>query len=114
MHVEVINEGAVTVMVVSGSLVVGDSERRMTNTVDQLLSAGRVRLVIDLAGVDAIDSAGLGSLVRAVSASRDAGGEAKLANPSERTRRLLDVTLMSSVFEIYENAEAALGSFARA
>lgn len=111
MHIEVIHEGEITILAVTGNLVVGDSERRMASTVNQLLSAGRARLVIDLAGVDAIDSAGLGSLVRAVSLSRDAGGETKLASPSERTKRLLDVTMMSSVFEIYEDAGAALGSF---
>ena len=69
------------------------------------------RLVLDLGGVEAIDSAGLGELVLLHMWAHAAGCEVKLAGASADIRQLLELTNLASVFEIYASAEQALGSF---
>jgi anti-anti-sigma factor len=114
MKIEVVDDGPITVLNLSGNLVIGEAESALASTVARLVAGGKCNFLIDLGGIVVIDSSGLGSLVRAYSAARDAGGEAKFANPTVRTRKLLDLTMMSSVLDIYDDAESALCSFERA
>jgi anti-sigma B factor antagonist len=75
-----------------------------------LTGAGVTRLVIDLSGVDFLDSAGLGVLVGARKRVRQAdevAGEVRLVVPEPRLRRLLTLTGLDLVFPLFdERAEA--------
>lgn len=66
-------------------------------------------LVLDLAGVDAIDAAGVGLLV----SLQAAGIYLKLANPKEQVREVLRVTQLESVFEICESPSTEPGDVTR-
>ena len=74
---------------------------------------GHTRVLVDLAGVSYIDSAGLGELVRSHSTIRNLGGSLKLFNPTKRLRDLLLVTQLATVFGEYdyEGETQALASF---
>lgn len=69
------------------------------------------RIVLDLAGVDYIDSAGLGTLVAGAASVRRAGGELKLANLTARVRDLMQITRLSTLFEVYDSLDKARSSF---
>lgn len=79
----------------------------------RLRSAGdsHKRIVLDLAGVDYIDSAGLGTLVAGAASVRRAGGELKLANLTARVRDLMQITRLSTLFEVYDSLDKARSSF---
>jgi anti-sigma B factor antagonist len=65
---------------------------------------GNKRIVLDLTGVEYIDSSGLGALVSVYLAAGKAQCELELANPKPRVRDLLKITKLSSIFEGHQFA----------
>lgn len=60
---------------------------------------GNKRIVLDLTGIEYIDSSGLGALVSVYMAAGRAQCELELANPKPRVRDLLKITKLSTIFE---------------
>jgi len=81
---------------------------QMRDAALQLISAGVVRLVIDLSATEYMDSAGLGTLVGLRKRLRESGGELLLAAPKPRVRRLLDITGLDQILAVHEDVAAAL------
>jgi anti-sigma B factor antagonist len=104
-------DGDITILTVTGDLVIGDGETTFKRTVTQLLEEGRVNLLVDLSAVGFLDSSGLGALVRALTQSQKEGGQTKLLNAGPQVRKLLQMTKLDSVFEIHDDMEAAVSSF---
>ena len=77
----------------------------------EAVAAGHRRLVIDLAGVEFIDSTGLGSLVSGLKATRVAGGDLRLARPAEQARTILKLTTLDRVLKPYATTEEALAGY---
>jgi anti-sigma B factor antagonist len=111
MNLETRDDGAVTIITVTGDLVIGDPETAFKKTVTRLLEEGRVNLLVDLSAVGFLDSSGLGALVRALTLSQKEGGHAKLLHAGPQIRKLLQMTKLDSVFEIHDDMEAAVSSF---
>jgi anti-sigma B factor antagonist len=76
-----------------------------------LVAGGSSRVVVDLAGVPFLDSSGLGALIAGLKSARQAGGDLRIAAPSEQTRLVLRLTNMERMLTPYATAEEA---FARA
>lgn len=70
---------------------------------------GSFHLVLDLTGVDFIDSFGLGVLVGALKRTRLAGGDVRLVVPEPRIRRVLEVCDLDRVFDIVDTVGSATG-----
>ena len=111
MSVSVRQDGSVTVLTVDGDLVIGDPEALFKKTVARLLEEGHARLLVDLSAVRFLDSSGLGALVRAMTTSQSEGGQTKLVGVGPQVRKLLEMTKLDSVFEMYEDLETAAASF---
>lgn len=69
---------------------------------------GSTRLVIDLAETQFMDSSGLGALIAALKTSRQAGGDLRIARPTEQVQVVLELTKMNTVLRPYPTVEAAL------
>jgi anti-sigma B factor antagonist len=104
-------DGGVTIVTLSGDLVIGDAEAAFKKTVSRLLEEGKVQLVVDCAGLRYVDSSGLGSLVRALTTSQHEGGGTRLLYVPPTLRKLLELTRLDSVFEMFEARDAAVSSF---
>jgi anti-sigma B factor antagonist len=104
-------DGDITILTVTGDLVIGEPETTFKKTVTQLLEEGRVNLLVDLSNVGFLDSSGLGALVRALTQSQKEGGQTKLLNAGPQVRKLLQMTKLDSVFEMHSDLEAAVSSF---
>lgn len=104
-------DGRVTVLTVTGDLVIGEPEAAFKKTVSRLLEEGRVFLLVDLKDTGFLDSSGLGALVRALTHSRKEGGQTKLVHAGSQVRKVLEMTKLDSVFEIHDNLEEAVSSF---
>jgi len=104
-------DGDITILTVTGDLVIGEPETTFKRTVTELLEEGRVNLLVDLSAVGFLDSSGLGALVRALTQSQKEGGQTKLLNAGPQVRKLLQMTKLDSVFEIHDDMEAAVSSF---
>lgn len=102
----------VTIFDVSGRLVFsGGEESLLRNEVAARVSAGDRKLLVDLSSVTYIDSGGVGSLVTAYLHTVRRGGQLKLVCPNERVCRVLKITHLTSVLDVFENQAEALKSF---
>lgn len=102
----------VTIIDLNGRVVLGDGTQEITDTVKKLLTEGKVRLLINLAGVDKMDSTGLGAMVGSYASADRQNASLKLLKPMERIKDLLVITKLITVFDIFDNEEAAIQSFA--
>jgi anti-sigma B factor antagonist len=73
--------------------------------------AGTPKIVVNLNGVDSIDSGGLGILVGLLVSARNRGGELKLVSPRKRVKDLLRRTNLHAIFGVYENNDEAVAAF---
>ena len=96
----------------SGRIVFGEESAHLRDTVKKLVSENN-RVVLNLSGINYIDSGGLGTLVALYTSARNAGGSIKLANLTQRVGDLLQVTKLLTVFEVYDNEEKAIASFSK-
>ena len=88
----------VTVLALSGKLMIGEGDVMLREKVAELVEDGRRRVVLDLADVPYVDSAGLGEIVRSYTALQRKNGLLKLRNPSKRIHDLLSVTKLLKFF----------------
>jgi anti-sigma B factor antagonist len=103
--------GDVTILQLSGRLELEDGDVILRDAVNRLVEAGRVKIVLDMKEVTRLDSAGIGMLVSKYLTARRGGGVIKILHPTERTDHLMDITKLTTVFEIYDDEEKALRSF---
>lgn len=99
-----------TVISCSGRIVLGDESAKLRHVVKEEL-AGCNRVVLDLGGINHIDSTGLGALAGLHTSARKAGGNIKLANVNSHLYDVLGVTRLLTIFELYNTAEDAAGTF---
>lgn len=111
MELDVREDGRVTILTLKGDLGIGDSETLFKRTVSRLLEEGKVHLLLDCTGLRFVDSTGLGAIVRALTTSQHEGGQTKLLGVGPNTRRLLEMTKLDSVFEMFTDPEEAVSSF---
>ncbi len=111
MELSVREDGRVTIVSVSGDLVIGEPEAAFKKEILRLLEQGRVDLLIDCTALRVVDSTGLGSIVRAMTTSQHEGGQTKLLKVGPQLKRLLELTRLDSVFETFDDPEKAVSSF---
>ena len=102
----------VTIVDLSGKITLGEGGLTLRDEVHKLLAAGSKKIVLNLADVNYIDSSGLGELVSAYTAVKNAGGELKLLNLTSKVRDLLVITKLVTVFDVKDSEAAAVSSFA--
>ena len=105
--------GDVTIVECSGRLVLGEESADLRNLVKSVLTESK-KIVIDLGGVNFIDSSGLGVLAGLFTSARNAGGSIKLANLDRQMKGLMQMTRLLTVFEVFDRAQDAAASFNRA
>jgi anti-sigma B factor antagonist len=91
-----------------GRLTLSDGRTQLRDLIHVLCSNGHKKFLLNLAGVDYIDSDGMGELVRCYSVVRQRGGEIKLTQLSQRVATLLELTRLNTLFDIYREEQAAL------
>jgi anti-sigma B factor antagonist len=101
----------VTVLQLRGRVTLGLDTRRLEETASQIEREGVTRLVFDLAGVDYMDSAGLGVLTGCAAAMRNARGAFHIAGANTKIRHLLKVTRLDQMIPSYPSAEEACAAF---
>jgi anti-sigma B factor antagonist len=88
----------------------GEESASLRDMVKKLI-AQQPEIVMNLREVNYIDSGGLGTLVSLFTTARNAGGAVKLASLSQRVGDLLQVTKLLTIFEVFDDEEAAARSF---
>jgi len=101
----------VCVLDLKGRITVGPEATALREKVAQLTAAGTANLVLNMAGVDYVDSTGLGALVMCATSLRKTGGNMKLLNLNRRNIELLVMTKLATVFEIFPDEQDAVNSY---
>jgi anti-sigma B factor antagonist len=103
----------VSVLEIEGRIVLGEESNAFREKVKSLLAAGKKKIVLNLALVSYIDSAGLGTLVATFHSAKSQGATLKLANLGAKFKEVLQVTKLMTVFDTYDNEAAAIQSFSK-
>jgi len=101
----------VTVLYLSGKIVLGEGEVQIRDRIKDLLADGQRRILLNLADVSYIDSAGLGTLISSYATVKRENGQLKLVNLTTRVQDLLAITKLITVFETFDSESEALASF---
>jgi len=101
----------VTILDVTGRIVLGDEIGVLRDAVRNLIADGKKKIILNLVGVDYIDSSGVGELVSSYTTVRNAGGELKLLNLTQKVQDVLYVTKLYTVFDVREDEFTAVKSF---
>ena len=109
MKASVRKSGDVSVIDLEGRLVAGDKALRAA--IDDLLADGKQKILVNVIGVPAIDSSGVGDLVAGKKVAEKAGAKLKLLIPQGRVRHVLDAMLLLPVFESFDDEASAVASF---
>ena len=103
--------GDVSVVDISGRIVLGAESASLRSLVTELLSHGHNKILLNLAEVNYIDSTGLGHLVSAFTTVRKHEGELKLLKLTNKVHDLMQITKLYTVFDIRDDETEALKSF---
>jgi len=103
--------GDVIILEMFGKITIGEGSVQLRDAVSNLLDSGRNKIVLNLGGVNYVDSSGIGELVSRYTTTKNTGGRLKLLNLPRKIKDLLMITKLLTVFEIYEDEQAALDSF---
>jgi anti-sigma B factor antagonist len=111
LRIEQQREADITIVRPRGRIEVEDGVDALRDYMDALVKDGRVRLVLDMKDVTRLDSAGLGMLAAKYLTVARRGGALKLLCLTERTAHLMQITKLTSVFEIFDDENEAVRSF---
>jgi anti-sigma B factor antagonist len=101
----------VTVLDLHGKILIGEGDDALREAVTRLVDGGRTKLLLNLADVPYVDSAGLGEIVRCYTTVSRKGGRLKLVNLTKKIQDLLAITKLLTVFETYDSEDEAVRSF---
>jgi len=101
----------IVVVDVVGRLTLSESRTQLRDLVHMYAGNGRKKFLLNLAGVEFVDSDGLGELTRCYSIVRQAGGDLKLVHVHRKVQALLELTRLVNLFEIHSEEQAALRAF---
>lgn len=103
--------GDVTILDMSGEVRIGQGSIALRDAIRKLSGEGKKKLLLNLGGVNYVDSSGIGELIANYTTVSRQGGQLKLLNLTDRIQNLLVITKLLTVFDVYEDEETALKSF---
>ena len=101
----------VTILDMSGEVRIGQGSIALRDAIRKLSGEGKKKLLLNLGGVNYVDSSGIGELIANYTTVSRQGGQLKLLNLTDRIQNLLVITKLLTVFDVYEDEETALKSF---
>jgi anti-sigma B factor antagonist len=103
--------GDVVLLDLKGKITLGEGDELLKDKVNSLMNQGHKKIILNLAEVPYIDSAGLGEVVRTYTTVSRQGGSLKLLNLTKRITDLLSITKLLTVFETFDSENEAVRSF---
>ena len=101
----------IVILDLRGRITMGEEVTDFRQAVQDLAREPNPKIILNMQGVDYIDSTGLGAIVMCSTAVRKAGGVTKLLNLNRRNIELLVATKLSVIFEVFDNEQDAVNSF---
>ena len=111
MKVAIRQVDGITILDLSGRITLGEGSITLRDSVRDVLAKGSKNILLNLAQITYIDSSGIGELVSAFTSVKNAGGELKLLNLTQKVHDLLQITKLYTVFDIWDNEASAITAF---
>jgi anti-sigma B factor antagonist len=111
MKIEKRTVGDITILDCSGKITLGEGTMAVRNAVRDILKEDGKKIILNLADVNYIDSSGIGELVSTYTTVTNSGGQLKLLSLTKKIQELLAITKLLTVFQVFEDEQAALASF---
>jgi anti-anti-sigma factor len=106
-----VQPGAEAYIVTVAGRVDSSNANEFDATLAQLISDGHEHLVLDLAGVTYMSSAGLRAIVSALRSTKKKRGDVRIAAPSDRVAEVFSLAGLTPLFAIFDDVETAVNSF---
>ena len=103
--------GDVIILDIQGKILIGEGDDALREAVTRLVEGGKTKILLNLADVPYVDSAGLGEIVRCYTTVSQQGGRLKLINLTKKIQDLLAITKLLTVFETYDSEDEGVRSF---
>ena len=103
--------GDVSIVDLHGKITLGENTGILRDELKSLLAQGTKNIVLNMADVSYVDSAGLGELVGAYTTATNQGGSVKLLNMQGKMKDLMQITKLHTVFSAFDSEQAAVSSF---
>ncbi len=101
----------VVVIELDGNVLGGPDATALNSEVHRFIEKKKKNVVLDLSRVQSMNSSGLGMLIAALTAVRNAGGDLLVAAASKKIESLLVITKLATVFELYPTVKSAIAAF---
>jgi anti-sigma B factor antagonist len=101
----------ITILDLEGNLILGGSSNMLSSTIKGLVEKGRKKLLLNFAGVNYMDSSGIGELISIHVTIDRASGQLKLVNLSSKVEEVMAICSLLSIFEIYDDESTALKEY---
>ncbi|HMF77988.1 MAG TPA: STAS domain-containing protein [Bryobacteraceae bacterium] len=103
--------GNVAILDLTGKITMGENTGILRDEFKVLLAEGNKNILLNMAGVTYVDSAGLGELVGVYTTATNSGGAVKLLNLQGKMKDLMQITKLHTIFATFEDEKAAVASF---
>lgn len=103
--------GDISIVDLDGKITLGESTGILRDNLKSLLAQGSKNIILNMAGVGYVDSAGLGELVGAYTTAQGQGGTVKLLHMQTKMKDLMQVTKLHTIFAAFEDEQEAIASF---
>ncbi|HTP35493.1 MAG TPA: STAS domain-containing protein [Candidatus Acidoferrales bacterium] len=94
-------ESGWAVITVSGRLALGGETEKLNAGFNGLLQKGQKKFILDVTGLEYVDSSGVGTLVSCLTNAKKAGGELKLVGANQRIRRIFSMTGVDNLMPMF-------------
>ena len=108
MNIDIRKAGPATILDLVGPLKLGEAEESLRNEIQRLLDSGTTHVAVNLSGVTALDSSGIGALVRSFTTLKRAGGKCTFFAPSKQVLMLLKMVRLDTILDLAEDEATAL------
>jgi len=117
LRCEVRHSGDVSILDLKGELSLGErpgmeGTMHLLERVRALVDSGNRNILLNFAGIERMDSSGIGQLIGTFTSARTHGGRIKIVNPSREVRKLLELTQLAKVLDIHDDEARAVQAFA--
>lgn len=101
----------VVLLDLKGRITLGDEVSLFREAFDKVAAVPESKLILNMIGVDYVDSTGLGAMVMCWNRMKSTNGVAKLVNVNRRNIELIVMTKIDTIFEVFDDETDAINSF---
>lgn len=103
-------QDGVVILEPKGKIMGGPDATALKESIRDYVNDNKKHVVIDLAEVDWMNSTGLGIMISCLKTVKEAGGELKLSNVTDKIKSLLTITKLVTVFDAYDSTDEAISA----